>query len=381
MKLIRLLPWFAGFAVCAATAHADLASLFTNTSAPAKVSRPSIIFIQCHGLAQGDLSCYGQTNFQTPVLDRLAREGVRFTHYSGAGAAPQTIAAVLNGGTHALAEGEANLAQRLRVAGYRTALIGEWSQPGKPWERGFDEFAGFLADAEGRNYYADYLWRFAPRAVFHGQNPTPTDYVGKEMIYPNTGGKRGQYLPDTFFKAAMNFVRINHPDESNHERPFFLLVNLPAPRSAAANADEFPVPSDAPYTGEPWPQAAKNRAALIGRLDDNMGRLLEQLKKMRQTNDVAIFFSSSAAPVKFADTNLDFMLPPSDFRSAGNEVKPPLPMIVWWPGTVSPGQVSDRAWSAADFAATALDMARPGVAVDFGGKSVLPALLARPQDK
>lgn len=381
MKLNRFLFLFAGFVVCAATAHADLASLFTNASAPVKFSRPSIIFIQCHGLAQGDLSCYGQTNYQTPVLDRLAREGVRFTHYTGAGTAPQTIAEVLNGGTNPPAEGEANLAQRLRLAGYRTALIGEWSQPDKPWRRGFDEFAGFLDDAEGQNYYADYLWRFAPRSIYHGQNPTPTDYEGKEMIYPNTGGQRGQYLPDTFFKAAMNFARINHPDESNHERPFFLLVNLPAPRSAAAGADDFPVPSDAPYTGEPWPQAAKNRAALIGRLDDNMGRLLEQLKKMRQTNNVAVFFSSSSAPVKFADTNLDFLLPSSDFRSAGDMVQPPLPMIVWWPGTISPGLVSGQACSAADFAPTALEMARPGVAVDFGGKSMLPALLARPQEK
>src|SRR6185437_16446334 len=146
------------------------------------------------------------------------------------------------------------------------------------------------------------------------------------------------------------------PDAANHYRPFFLLVNLPAPRTATTRADNFPVPSDAPFTGEAWPQAAKNRAALITRLDGGIGRLFEQLEKIGMTNNVAIFLSSSAAPEKFANTNMNFMLAPDNFRTTNNTVPPPLPLIIRWPGTIPAGQVNTQVWTTADFAPTALEI-------------------------
>lgn len=379
MKFMRFLVLFTVLLECSTAARADLASLLTNT-APAThravPRRTSIIFIQCHDLAQGDLSCYGQTNFLTPNFDRLARGGIRFAHYTGAGESAWTTAALLNGKNSALNPGEANLAQRLHAAGYHTGLIGEWSQPGRPWEQGFEEFAGFLDDAEGRNYYADYLWRYAPHAIFQKEGQEPTAFEGKEMIYANTGGKKEKFLPETLISAAMNYVRIHQPEAYNHYQPFFLLVNLPAPRSASPDADVFPVPSDAPFTGEPWPQAARNRAALITRLDTDLGRLLEQLNKLKMTNNLAIFFSSSSAPERFADTNLDFLLPQQDFRSTNHPV-PLLPMIVWWPGQVSPGQVNNGEWSVTDFAPTAMEIALQPAVTNFTGRSMLPALSER----
>src|SRR5208337_1083009 len=116
------------------TAHADLASIFTNVApAVANARRPSIVFIQCHGLARGDLSCYGQTNFQTPNLDRLAADGIRFTQYTGGTDSADTTAQLLAGKNSAHAPGEPNLAQRLQLNGYHTGLIGEWSGGGRPW--------------------------------------------------------------------------------------------------------------------------------------------------------------------------------------------------------------------------------------------------------
>jgi len=85
----------------------------------------------------------------------------------------------------------------------------------------------------------------------------------------------------------------------------------------------FPCRVTPPFTGESWPQAAKNRAALISRLDSGVGRLFEQLKKFNMTNNVAIFFSSSSAPEKFANTNLNFLLPKESFRSTNNPVRRP----------------------------------------------------------
>jgi len=375
MKLNRLLFLIAALPAVL-TAHADLASIFTNAAPAAANARPpSIIFIQCHGLARGDLSCYGQTNYQTPNLDRLAAGGVRFTRYTGGADSAATTTQLLAGKNSPLAEGEANLAQRLRVAGYHTGLIGEWGLAGRPWTQGFDEFAGFLDDAEGKNYFSDFVWRYAPKSVFNGTNLAPADYTGKEQIYPNLGGKKGQYLPELLVNAMDNFIRINVPGAANQYRPFFLLVNFPAPRTATAGADDFPVPSDAPFTGEPWPQVAKNRAALITRLDGGIGRLFEQMEKSKLTNNVVIFFTSGSAPEKFAGTKLKFLLPAGDFRDAKNPAS--LPMIVSWPGIIPAGQVSAHKWTAADFAPTALEIVYGIPVTNFTGVSVLPALLGK----
>jgi len=377
MKFIRflfLLAFLLGFSV---SVRADLASLFTNSApaATATVPRPSIIFIQCHGLARGDLSCYGQTNFQTPNLDRLAANGIRFTQYTGGADSAATTAQLLAGKNTALETGEANLAQRLQQNGYRTGLIGEWSLGGQPWTSGFDEFAGFLDDAAAQNYFPDELWRYAPASIFDPTNNRLVAFTGKEMLYPNTGGKKGQYLPELFVNAMNNFVRVNQPDAANHYRPFFLLVNFPAPRTATTGADDFPVPSDAPFTAAPWPPAAKNRAALVTRLDGGIGRLFEQLNKLKMTNNVAVFFTASAAPEKFANTNLNFLLPAGDFRVAKNPA--PLPMIVNWPGKIPAGRVSDAPWSTIDFAPTALEIGFVKPVKNFAGISVLPVLTGK----
>ena len=368
MKLNHLFILLAALLQISVVAHADPAA-----------RRMSIIFIQCHGLGYGDLSCYGQTNFQTPNLDRLAAEGIRFTgYYAGNAGSSPVPSALLFGKNSAAASAptEINLAQRLQQAGYHTGLIGEWGLGGEPWTRGFDEFAGFLNFDEGKNYYADYLWRYAPNSILDPTNNRMAAFVGKEMLYPNTGGKKEQYLPDLFMTATANFIRVNQPDQFNNFRPFFLLVNLPAPRTAATGADDFPVPTDAPFTDEHWPQAAKNRAALITRLDSGIGQVLEQLNKLNLTNNVAIFFTSAAPPEKFANTNLNFLRPNGNIRG---KLELSLPMIVHWPETISAGQVSDFAWAAWDFAPTALEIAQFRPATNFTGVSILPKLLSRTQ--
>lgn len=376
MKFIRFhrgLVVLAALLSMAAAVRADLASIIAEVqSQQPPEHRPSLILIQCHGLGYGDLSCYGQTNFQTPNLDRLAAEGVRCTQYTAGNNGSSPAPAVLLFGKKSAGAKETTFARRLQLAGYRTGLIGEWGLAGNPWEMGFDEFAGFMNYDEAKNYYADYLWRYAPNSIFDATNNRLDTFIGKEMLYPNTGGKKGQYLPDLFVSAAVNFVQNNQPEELNHFRPFFLLLNLPAPRTATPGADDFPVPSDAPFTGEPWPPAAKNRAALITRLDNGIGRLLEQLQKSGLTNNLALFFTSAAPPEKFANAKLDFLRPNGELRGQANAAA--LPMIVRWPEALPGGQVSDWPWSAADFAPTALEIGYARPATNFTGASILPQL-------
>ena len=374
VRLVVILALLLGFS---ASLRADsLASIFTNT--PTRVipsRRTSIIFNRCHGLGHGDLSCYGQTNFSTPNLDRLAAGGTRFTNFRpGSPDFSEALATVMTGKNSGFAPDETTVAQLLQQAGYHTGLIGEWTLGQQPWRQGFDEFAGFLADDEGRNYYADFLWRFAPHSIVNSSNSDLADFSGQEMLYPNTNNKKGQYLPDLENKMVLHFARDNQPQWDNHYKPFFLLADFSAPRRTTVGTDEFPVPSDAPFSDEAWPQAAKNRAALITRLDGGGGRLLEGLAGLHMSNNVVIFFSSSAAPAKFVNPGLNFLKPNGDLPPGQDPYQAPAPMIVYWPGTIPAGRVSDTVWTGADFAPTALDIAYARTATGLDGVSILPLL-------
>jgi len=165
------------------------------------------------------------------------------------------------------------------------------------------------------------------------------------MLYPNTAGKKGEYIPDVLTKAALNFIKENQPDQFNHYQPFFLLLNYEIPD------DRIVVPTDAPFSEESWPQPEKNKAALILSLDGYIGQLREQLEKAGMTNNVVIFFSSGIIPTKTAEIDPDFFhsnISTNDFR---------VPMIVNWPGRIPAGQVSAFKWSAQDFLPTAAEIA------------------------
>jgi arylsulfatase A-like enzyme len=346
--------------------------------------RASIIFIQCHGLGYGDLSCYGQTNFQTPNLDQLAANGIRFTHYTPGDTNPAALTSALLNGT-GTPSGGLTVAQTLKNLGYHTGMIGEWPLSVEPWKLGFDDFAGFLNPDEGTNYYADSFWRYTPKMFYNTISNSWTDWQpgdapnngGRELIFQNSGGQKVRYLPDFMLAGWMqNFVRSHQPDRYNGFDPFFLLVNLPAPRTATPGKDDFPVPSDAPYTDEPWPQAAKNRAALLTHLDGDIAALIEVLNQLGMTNNVAIFLTSGNVPEKFADPRLNF------FRSAADLQNPQTndwsaPMIVYWPGEVPAGQVSDYKWSARDFLPTAAQIGLCPAPENIEGQSILPLLLGR----
>ena len=345
--------------------------------------RTSIIFIQCDGLGYGDFSCYGQTNFQTPNFDKLAAGGIRFDHYTPGDTNQAVAQAALLTGTSS-GEGTESVAELLKSAGYRTGLIGEWQAPGKPWEKGFDQFLG-LMNPESVNYYAPTIWRHTPAAFYNETNKMwmpwkpeyGPNYGGNEIIFENMYGKQGKYLPDLMLGAIVkNFIRVSQPDKFNGFQPLFLMVNLPAPRTATAGKDDFPVPTDAPYSDEPWPQAAKNRAAIITRLDNEIGYLLKDLDQYKMTNNVVIFLSSSAEPEKFANSGLKFFHTPADLKNEGKKDWS-APMIVYWPGLPTAGKTSDFKWSAKDFLPTAAQIGDGRTPKDIEGHSILPILLGQ----
>lgn len=366
----RILCWW--LAVLGLIARAQDAS--TNspvTVVPPPPPRPSVILIQFHGLGYGDLSCYGQKLFQTPNLDKLAAEGLRgLNYFAGNIGSTPSPGLLMYGKNSAAAANESTLAKWFQRSGYRTGLIGEWTLGTEPWRQGFDEFAGYLHDDEGRNYFTDFIWRYDPKGNVDWTNNTVSPWVGREMIFQNTENKKGRYMPEILVSAACNFIGQYKPDSFNQFKPFFLMLNLPAPRPARAGSDDFTVTSDAPFSEEKWPQAAKNRTALINRLDGSIGRIMNELLEKKLTNNVLLIVTSSAPPEKFANTNLNFLLPNGTAVAKGN-IAGPLPFLARWPGMIPEKTVLSADFSSADLAATLLEVAGQKPPETFSGRSKL----------
>lgn len=352
-------------------------------SAPAQNSRPlprrpNIILVVADGLSAGDLSCYGQTQFQTPNLDKLAAEGIRFTDYSAGGldSSPARAALMLGKNTtyatnveYSLTPNDITIAQVLKNSGYLTCLIGEWDlgdagSTGAPWLKGFTEFAGFFDPVEAANAYADSFWRYEPDPV----NEDLQRYNGREAIYDNTGGRKGNYVPDWFTTLANKYAEMHKPNHHNHYRPFFLLLSCSVP----GNGYKV-VPTDAPFSEESWPQSEKNRAAAISRLDNDIGKLLKQLDDLGQASNTVVFFTSDTVPKKVAGTDPKFF----NETSSPDDVR--VPMIVRWPGRIPAGQVCGLECSARDFLPTATAIALTTAPKKIDGKSFSPALFGQNQ--
>ena len=214
-----------------------------------------------------------------------------------------------------LAADDITVAQLLRQSGFHTGLIGEWDlggdgTSGAPWTKGFDEFAGYLDPGDAENYYADYIWRYDAKAGLHGKVP----------LVVNAGGAKRQYIPDLLTTAALNFIKNNQPDSFNRHRSFFLLLNYTMLRAntaeAARTGNGMQVPTDAPYSEESWPAPEKDQAAMLARLDVDIGQILTQLKTLKIESNTAVFFTSDTGPHR--DGGID----PKFFGAPGRSAAP-----------------------------------------------------------
>ncbi|HTV40581.1 MAG TPA: sulfatase-like hydrolase/transferase [Candidatus Sulfotelmatobacter sp.] len=342
----------------------------------AQPRRPNIILIVADGLGAGDLSCYGQTQFQTPHLDQLAAGGIRFTNYiaGSAASAPARAALLLGKNTssqpdadYSLNDSDITVADSLSRSGYMTCVIGEWNlgdqnSAGAPWHHGFHEFGGYFNPADCINPYPDYLWKY-------GETPTPDGnykvFNDREELYYNTAGQKGMYIPDSMVQWTMNFSKEYRQDKYNH-RPFFVMLDETIPGNGYHE-----VPSDAPFSDEPWPQAERNRAATIARLDDSIGKLVSRLTDQDEVSNTVIFFTSDTVPRNGGGVD------PKYFHENAGTNDLHVPFIVSWPGTIPGGQVSGVSCSARDFLPTAAAIGRSQTPQDVEGVSLLPVIFGR----
>lgn len=384
--VLGLLGWFGPQARASET---NTAPRLVHRPAP---RHPNIIFILADDLGYGDLGCYGQAKIQTPNLDKLAAAGMRFTDcYAGSTVCAPSRCALMTGldTGHAWVRGNTELALRpqdvtiaelLKDAGYSTGLIGKWGlgdahTAGVPQKHGFDEFVGYLNQTHAHDYYADHIWRYEP-----GQ------YDGEEFLYENAGAKKGLYIPDLFTTAAVNFIGINQPTELNHHRPFFLYLAYTIPHAnneeGSRSGNGMQVPSDAPYASESWPQVEKNKAAMITRMDSDVGRLMDRLRKLKLEDNTVVFFTSDNGPHHEGGVDPEFFHSSGPLRGGKRDLYEGgirVPMIVCWPGKIKPGQVSDLPWAFWDFLPTAAEIGGAKTPDNLNGISVLPTLLGQTQ--
>jgi arylsulfatase A-like enzyme len=364
-----------------------------TTNNPPAPRKPNIILIVADDLGYGDLGCYGQTKIKTPNIDKLAAGGIRFTDfYCGNTVCAPSRAALMTGrhnghasirgnATMSLLPEEKTVAEVLKSTGYHTGLIGKWGlgnegTPGVPQNKGFDEFIGYLDQTHAHDYYTDHLDRYDP--AHHDQHQV--------SFYENMAGKRGLYTHDLFTTAALNFARINKPEQLNHHRPFFLFLAYTIPH---ANNEEFgrtrngmQVPSDAPYSNEPWPQVEKNKAAMITRLDTDVGKLMDKLAELKIDDQTVVFFTSDNGPHKEGGVDPKFFQSSGPLRGIKRDLYEGgirVPMIARWPGHIKPGQVSDMVWAFWDFLPTAANIAMTNPPANIDGISFLPTLLGQTQ--
>ncbi len=359
------------------------------------VDRPNLIWIMADDLGYGDLGCYGQTIIQTPHLDRMAREGLRFTQFYAGATVCAPSRSVLMTGQHqghtrvrgnagaanpiaqALRPNDVTVARVLRDAGYRSALIGKWglgdigpAEIGLPRRQGFDYFFGYLNQQHAHNHFPDFLWRNEDKAAL----PNIVTRVGDTGAGYATEAK--VYADDLFAEECLKFV------SDNKARPFFLYWSMVTPHAnnerTRAIKDGAHVPDYASYNDRDWPDADKGQAAMITRLDGHVGRMLTHLTELCLDRNTLVIFTSDNGPHNESNHN------PARFRPAGplSGMKRSLtdggirvPLIAWWPGRIAAGNESGHVGYFGDWMATAAELA--GVKTPDGCDSIsfVPTLL------
>jgi arylsulfatase A-like enzyme len=340
--------------------------------------RPNIVFIMADDLGYGDLGCYGQRQIRTPQLDRLAGQGVRFTScYAGSTVCAPSRCTLMTGlhtgharirsnGQVPLEPDDVTIAEILKGAGYATGIVGKWGlgEPdtsGIPTRQGFDEWFGYLNQHHAHNYYPDYLWKNEQKVTF------------PNVVKDNVATTCAVYSADLFTREALDFL-----DRHRRER-FFLYLPFTLPHANnEAGKQGMEVPSDAPYSREPWPQPQKNHAAMITYLDTQVGRILARLAELNLEQNTIVFFTSDNGPHREGGADPEFFKssgPLSGFKRSLHEGGIRVPMIVRYPGHIAAGAVSSQIWALWDVLPTLAELAAARRPEGLDGISMVPALL------
>jgi arylsulfatase A len=354
----------------------------------AEETPPNIVLIMADDLGYAELGCYGQQKIQTPHIDRLAGEGMRFTQAYAGSHVCQPSRSVLMTGLHTghtpvrandasqmLLPDDVTVAELLKEAGYATGGFGKWglgpqNSTGQPIRQGFDEFFGQYLQVHAHFYY--------PYWVEHNEQ--------RHMLPGNEGGKRQQYVQDEIHAAAMKFIR------DHREGTFFAYLPYIIPHVELVVPDEW----EAPYRGKfPKVRLEDSRpgyissddgfvtfAGMVSRLDAYVGEVRALLEELQIADNTLVIFTSDnggqgggqdnawGRMTDFFEGNGPLRGHKGTFYEGGLRV----PFIVHWPGVTEPGSVSDHVTGFQDMLPTLCEVAGIEAPHETDGISIVPTL-------
>ena len=387
-----------------------------HTETAQKKQKPNIIYILADDLGYGDLSCYGQQKFNTPNIDRLAAEGIRFMqHYAGSTVCAPSRSALMTGqhtghtfvrgnrgmnqGQFPLPDSAFILPELLKQAGYVTGAFGKWGlgfpgSEGDPMAQGFDEFFGYNSQTIAHNYY--------PRELWHNKE--------KITLQENAGVKRGRYAPDLIQEKTLAFI------EQHQDTSFFLYVptviphvELTAPqaymtrfagKAAAGSTEPFTskFAPEKPYHGIDDPQDPRFKvggygsqaypraafAAMVKVLDDQVGQIVKKVKELGLEENTLIIFTSDNGPHREGGADPDFFNSNGPFKGYKRDLYEGgirVPLIASWPGKIRANSTSDHISAFWDVMPTLADLAGVTKPENTDGLSFVPTLLGQEGQK
>ncbi len=357
------------------------------------IAKPNIVLIVADDLGYGDLGVYGQTAIQTPNLDRMAAEGLRFTdHYAGSTVCAPSRSSLMTGlhtghtpirgnkevrpmGQHPIADEVVTVAEVLKTAGYATGLIGKWGlggpgSSGAPNRQGFDYFFGYLCQRHAHNYYPEFLFRNEERIPLRNKLPEPVRADGAGVAV-----EKSEYSHDLLAAEAPAFV------ERHRERPFFLYLALTIPHANnEAREKGMEAPDFGAYAEKDWPEPQKGHAAMISRMDADIGRLLAKIRELGLDERTLVFFTSDNGPHREGGNDPDFNDSNGPLRGIKRDLYEGgirVPLIARWPGKIEAGRTTDHVSAFWDFLPTLAGLAGAETPAGLDGISMAPTLFAQ----
>ncbi len=347
-------------------------------AASADSPQPNIILFLADDLGFGNLGCYGQKEI-TPNLDRLAAHGVRFTQAYAGSTVCAPSRCCLETGYHTghartrgnmypnlpLLPGTPTLGSVLRNAGYRTGLVGKWAlghlgSTGYPLDQGYDDFLGYFSQTHAHNYYPEHLLDGRSARLLRGN-------MAKS--------RRNDYAPDLFIERALDFVG------AQDNRPFFLHFSTTIPHAnnemGRDLGDGMEIPTYGAYADRDWPDPEKGFAAMVTRMDSDIGRIVNQLEALGKSDNTLILFASDNGPHREGGHNPDFFDDNGPLRGAKRDLYEGgirVPAIARWPARIEAGRVSGHPWAFWDLLPTFAEIAQADVPEGLDGISILPEL-------
>ena len=401
--------------------------------------KPNIIYILADDLGYGELGCYGQQKIETPNIDKLAQEGMRFTqHYAGAPVSAPSRCMLLTGkhpghaqirgndewesrgdvgnyramladstleGQRPLRDDTQTLSRMLKSAGYTTAIVGKWglgapNTNSTPTKMGFDFFVGYNCQRQAHTYYPVHLYKNDVRIYLDNDTVAPNTMLDKgEDPYCIESYKKYNlktYAGDVMFDELTGFINDNNSNKTG--QPFFMYWATPIPhvplqvpqRWVDYYVDKFG--DEKPYLGENgyfpqrYPHAAY--AGMVSYMDEQVGLLVQQLKDLDLYDNTLIIFTSDNGASYNGGTDSKWFNSGGPFDEAFGRGKGftyegglRVPMIASWPGHIAPNSESDHISAFWDVMLTFSDIAGVDAPEDTDGISFLPELTGKKQPK